>query len=245
MEKGQQEQEVHRAVLEGIAYIDDPRYREERHKQSTVVSGVPTMQYTTTVTLPAYYKATCPVAKPHNIEVHHPQEGKDHPSAYNKRMWRFSLLSAFCFVWTTVFLSLGLWVRGELWVAVIIAVPFDAICILIILGNYNSTYLEIQDGIMTVTHGPLKVVGCCRDRVVKTSSIMEVVCKRTQCESSGHPTRLMYEVCYVDWNGTYTALVRLLINPNEAHFIQQELERALGSTVPRVVQLGTVGISVN
>lgn len=110
-------------------------------------------------------------------------------------------------------------------VAVGLGLTYFAVCMFV-----NRTFVGVSGGRLTVTHTPLPWPG---NRAMPAGEIEQLYCfERVSHGKNG--TSVTYEVNAVQRGGTKVKLVGGLQEPEQALFLEQEIERALGIADRRV-----------
>jgi hypothetical protein len=130
--------------------------------------------------------------------------------------------NGFMLFWNGMALSQGIWMMaifGLLHTAIGVGVAYGTLATLL-----NSTTLRINPQTLTLTHGPLPWPG---NMQVSPSEIKQLFSRQVVTYSRKGGRSITYEVRVVYHNTHEKVLVRGLREPNEALYIEQQIERAL------------------
>jgi hypothetical protein len=129
--------------------------------------------------------------------------------------------NGFMIVWHGIALSQGLWPMscfGLLHTAVGIALLYFTVA-----GFVNTTVVRVERGMIEVRHGPLPWPG---NKSLEAHDVEQLYC-REQVNGNKNRSQCTYEVRVLRQGNVRDTLVKGLTDPDQALYIEQELERHL------------------
>ena len=93
-------------------------------------------------------------------------------------------------------------------------------------GIFNRTWIKAVDGVVSVLHGPLPWAG---NQVIPCSEIEQFFCKEKVSHGKNGPS-VRYEVWFARHDGTSRKLLGGTLTDEQAIYVEQRLEKALGIT---------------
>lgn len=160
-----------------------------------------------------YSKSVRPeVDPPKNIELQSTQGGLE-----IVRKWstlKFYALLVFCIFWDGFMVAFG-----TIHAAVGVGLTYLLIC-----GFLNQTYIRISSSSLTISHKPLPWPG---GKVIEVGEIKQVFTKG-KIHRGKNDTSYTYDVLFQDQNSAEHKLVTGMDKPDQALYIEQEIEKTLG-----------------
>jgi hypothetical protein len=145
--------------------------------------------------------------------------------------WGVLLLTVFCVIWDgfLVFWYTMALQPGAPWFAVVFPLIHVTVGVLLTystLAMYvNRTVLEINDGRLTVRHGPLPWPG---NRDLDVSEVEQLYCEEKTSRSRQGNVSYTYKVCGLLKGGRRETLLDSLPQRDHALFVEQFIEKYLG-----------------
>jgi hypothetical protein len=110
----------------------------------------------------------------------------------------------------------------------IVPIPFVLIGVLILHATFswlfNRTVIEFAGGDLIIRHGPIRVAG---NRRIRCSELKQLYCKNVITGDRRASGNTQYQLDAVLTNGDKITLVSGLLAPEQAWFLEQEIERYL------------------
>ncbi len=180
-------------------------------------------------------KVTRPsVAMPEKFEVLQLRSSLDISYKWYSPMYIFLAFFAlfwngFMAVWYYIALTEGVWMMaifGVFHLAVGVGLIYT-----VLAGFFNSTHINATQTRLKFLHEPLWWRG---NREIEVSEIDQIFCKLQVNRGKNGSTSLAYHLCMIDVTGKHTKLLTNLETPEQALFLEQELEKFLGIEDRRV-----------
>lgn len=174
-------------------------------------------------------KTTRPsVAMPEKFEVLKLRSSLDISYKWYSPMYIFLAFFAlfwngFMAVWYYIALTEGVWMMaafGILHLAVGVGLIYT-----VLAGFFNSTHINVTQARLKILHEPLLWRG---NQELETSEIDQIFSKMQVNRGKNGSTSLTYHLCMVDVSGKHIKLLTNLETPEQALFLEQELEKFLG-----------------
>lgn len=161
--------------------------------------------------------------------IHVQDAGKTLHVSLRWRHWKFYPLAFFCVLWDgfmifwfTMAIASGAWpmaLFGSLHAAVGVALTYYTVC-----GFVNRTTVYVGDGRIAVAHEPLPWPGA---RDIALDELEQLFCEE-RIHRTKNGTSYTYELHAILRDGNRIKLLSGLNAPEEAFFLEQEMERFLG-----------------
>jgi hypothetical protein len=168
-----------------------------------------------------------PVLQPNRFLVD--QRNEELQIRYRWFRWTVLLMALFCVVWDGFLVSWflpsilrGAWeiaLFGSLHAAVGIGLTYATLA-----GFLNRTRIRTTGRRIRIDHGPLPWLG---NRTIDAESVEQLFCRETR-PMTRSTNRFSYEVRALLKNGRQVSLVGNLVEPEEAAYVEQQIEGRLG-----------------
>jgi hypothetical protein len=168
-----------------------------------------------------------PVLQPNRFLVD--QRNEELQIRYRWFRWTVLFMALFCVVWDGFLVAFfmpavlrGAWqfaLFGSLHAAVGVGLTYATLA-----GFLNRTRIRTTGRRIRIDHGPLPWLG---NRTIDADSIEQLFCREKR-GTSRSGARYSYEVRALLKNGRQVTLVGNLVEPEEAAYLEQQIERRLG-----------------
>lgn len=167
----------------------------------------------------SYYKP--PVAMPEGMNVE--RTGMGLTISRRWFAWSILFLFFFCIAWDSflVFWYKMAFTTKAPWIMVVFPIAHVAVGVgltyTVLAGFLNSTVIRVDTREISITHGPLPWPG---NRVIAAQEVDQLFCQEKKASESASK----YNLCAIFKGGKRTELVTDLETPDQARFMEQQIE---------------------